>query len=101
MRIWGRSSSGRASGSQSESGEFESRRLQKICFHRCLSIDNSSRYDAALLVTIAGFGDGKGLFLTLESTTLSLFFVLYTTFSLSFLVLHEQKHLMIPLLLVS
>ena len=34
-----------------------------------LSIDNSSRYDTTLLVTIASFGDGKGLFLTLKSTT--------------------------------
>ena len=40
MRIWGRSSSGRASGSQSESGEFESRRLQKHWIFTRLSIDN-------------------------------------------------------------
>ena len=39
-----------------------------------LSIDNSSRYDTTLLVTIAGFEDGESLFLTLESTTLSLSF---------------------------
>ena len=41
-------------------------------FLNLLSIDNSSRYDTTLLVTIAGFEDGKGLFLTLESTTFSL-----------------------------
>ena len=41
-------------------------------YPKSLSIDNSSRYDTTLLVTIASFGDGKGLFLTLKSTTFSL-----------------------------
>ena len=43
-------------------------------FLNLLSIDNSSRYDTTPLVTIAGFEDGKGLFLTLKSTTFSLSF---------------------------
>ena len=49
-----------------------------------LGCDNSSRYDTTLLVTIAGFEDGKGSFLSFESTTLSLLFAVYTTFPLSF-----------------
>ena len=122
----GRSSSGRASGSQSESGEFESRRLHlriRMLFCRLTTLlvnlqlfplfsrvqetrrvlfcpwnRQLSRYHSRYIQLSCYHFLFPVHVLRIAKTTFSLSFVWYTTSSLSFRVLHVKMLVMVTLL---